>query len=42
MKGVKVKSKIDLTVIKDFSNKFKYTLSLKYFFLDFILIPIPL
>ena len=32
----------DLTVIKKFSNKVKYTLSLKYFLLDFILIPIPL
>ena len=34
---------VDLNVIKDFSNKFKYTLSLKYFsLLDFILVPIPL
>ena len=41
-KDEKIKSKIDLTVIKDFSNKFRYTLFLKYFLLDFILIPIPL
>ena len=38
-----MKMKSDLIVIKDFSNEFKYILSLKYFFLlDFIFIPIPL